>query len=489
MTSLGAIKIVFSIQVESIRGNCPQPSGTPVPKGRRCKRIQATEWPIKLTFDSLAAVSILKGRANSTFAVWFSSCERLIGGFGPFFGPIMNQIKTQLTPSSIGLEGKQVLVVGNRRPIIETLKRIKVPFAVWTHRPTQRPIQCLKSLALDFPTDPAEIRAVAENEFASLGSFSDVIAGTESSVLVASVCRRALGTRKTKDTIARRCSDKQHMKELMREHSVPMVDFLFRSDAESADQVFDQLGPKVVIKQRRNSGGRGLTIASSAQEVAARKERGLLYERFVDSHEMSVESIVRDGKIVFTSTTNYIVKTHANIVPANIPDAILERALEINRIVISALKLSWGMTHAEFYWPADGSPDGVLFGEVALRPPGGYIMDCISLAFGFDAWEGFIANELNLSFVFPQSHDQTAGVAMLHAGEGTVQSVTGTELVKQMPSCCGLKMLTKPGAVVSKRVGVGEISGYGMFASNDSAAVSRDVLQCLETLKFQMSQT
>ncbi len=400
----------------------------------------------------------------------------------------MNQNNWQLAPSSPGLKDKKVLVVGNRRPIIQTLERLEVPFAIWANPPSKRLTKCLKSVARSYPAKPADIRDVTEKEFAEFGTFSDVIAGTEASVFVASVCRRALGARKTKDTIALRCSDKQHMKKLMNQCSIPMADCLFQMDAEFAEQVFDRLGPKVVIKQRRNSGGRGVSIATSIEDVASRKERGLLYERFVDANEMSVESFIRDGEIVFTSTTNYLVKKYANLVPANVPGKILNRALELNRTVISALKLNWGMTHAEFFWRADGKTDGVLFGEVALRPPGGYIMDCISLAFGFDAWEAFIANELNLPYAFPESHSQTAGVALFHAGEGTLQAVDGTDLIKQIPSYHCSKILTKPGAVVSKRVGVGEVSAYGLFTSSNASTTSRDVLESLKTLKFRINQ-
>ncbi len=391
----------------------------------------------------------------------------------------------QLRPQLPGLDQKQILLVGYRRPIVDVLERLQIRFAVWHDKPIKRNPNCLKSIAQPFPSQSKHIRTLAEQEFSEFGAFSHVIAGTEAAVYVASVCRRALGAQKSKDSIALRCSDKQKMKALMKLHHVPMTDYLTQSEALSLEQIFERLGPKVVVKQPRNSGGRGLSIAHSLDELTARKERGLLYERFVDANELSVETFIRHGEIQFTSTTNYLVKTHANVVPANIPPRILGQVQAINRDVVAALKLSWGLTHAEFYWNADQ----VLFGEIALRPPGGYIMECMSLAHAFDAWEAFVANEIDLPYTFPSQSDQTAGVAILHAGEGRVQQVLNVDQVRQLPSCVHFKVLVKPGDWVSARVGVGEVSAYGLFVSKSAQETERDVLNCLTSIRFQLEQS
>ncbi len=61
-------------------------------------------------------------------------------------------LATQLTPQTAGLEQKQVLVVGFRKPIIEVLERLRIPFAVWHDRPIKRDLNCLKSLTEIFPS-------------------------------------------------------------------------------------------------------------------------------------------------------------------------------------------------------------------------------------------------------------------------------------------------------------------------------------------------
>jgi formate-dependent phosphoribosylglycinamide formyltransferase (GAR transformylase) len=387
------------------------------------------------------------------------------------------------TSPSFGQAGKQVLVVGHRSPIATVLKRWGIPFAVWHDKSIKRLPDCLKTCVRPFPSTARDIRSYVEQNFRGLGGFSDVIAGTESSVYVASVCRRALNARTSKDSIALRCSDKQHMKLLMKMRGIPMTDYLLKSDAQSPQCIFDRLGPKVVIKQRKNSGGRGVTIAENEEGIASRKERGLIYERYVEANEMSIETFVRDGNIAFTSTTNYLVKTHANIVPASVPAHVLSQAQAINRQVVEALRLNWGLTHAEFYW----TNDSVLFGEIALRPPGGYIMECISLAHEFDSWEAFVANELDLPFSFFSPGHRTAGAVLLHAGQGTVKAIQNDDVARKLPTCVRFKLLVKPGDYVNARVGVSEVSAYGLFVSDSAAATQADVLACLNLVRFQLA--
>lgn len=52
----------------------------------------------------------------------------------------------------------------------------------------------------------------------------------------------------------------------------------------------------------------------------------------------------------------------------------------MNHQVIKALNIKWGLTHLEYY----GDRNGELFGEIALRPTGGYIMELIKCAYDFD---------------------------------------------------------------------------------------------------------
>ncbi|NNE07556.1 MAG: ATP-grasp domain-containing protein [Gemmatimonadetes bacterium] len=387
---------------------------------------------------------------------------------------------------SESVNSKRVLLVGYRKPVAAVLERRGIPFAVWHEKPFKREPRCLAAVTAPFPRSKPAIRAFIEAHFAPLGPFTDVIAGTESSVLPASVSRRALGARRSKDATIIRCHDKLLMKDELSRHGIPMTDYLPGDTELSPRAVIERLGRPVVLKDPRNSGGRGMVMVGSAEELGALERRRALYERFVDAPEMSVESFIRNGRVVFTNCTGYHVKRCANVIPAPIPAGTRKEVLRVNAAVIEALKTSWGMAHTEFYL----TERGVLFGEIALRPPGGYIMECMTLAHGFDAWDAFVAGELDLPWEWSQWPDEPRGHAasvVLHAGEGRLESVHGIDEVRADPACVKLRMLTAPGELVHAREGAGDSTAYALFRADTGRAVREAVDRCLRLVRFELA--
>src|SRR5690606_5219991 len=119
-----------------------------------------------------------------------------------------------------------------------------------------------------------------------------------------------------------------------------------------------------------------------------------VYESFINAPEGSIESFINNNEILFTNITEYYKKTQANLLPAPFSKDELQQIQNLNEDVISKLNIQWGMTHLEFY----RHPNGLYFGEIALRPPGGHIMAILKTAYGFNAWEALLAVELNHDF-------------------------------------------------------------------------------------------
>ncbi len=381
---------------------------------------------------------------------------------------------------------KRVLLVGYRKPVATALDKRGIPFAVWHEKPFKRAPRCLGTIAAPFPGSKPAIRAFIESHFAPLGPFTDVIAGTEASVLPASVSRRVLGARKSKDATIIRCHDKLLMKDELSRHGIPMTDYLPGNTDLKPPAVIARLGSPVVVKDPRNSGGRGMEIIDSAEALGALKKRRALYERYVDAPEMSVESFIRNGRVMFANCTGYYVKRCANIIPAPIPESTREEVLRVNASVIRALKTSWGMAHTEFYL----AERGVLFGEIALRPPGGHIMECMSLAHGFDAWDAFVAGELDLPWdwsLWPDEPRAHAASVLLHAGEGRLKSVSGIEEVRADPACVKIRMMTAVGGQVHAREGAGDSTAYALFRADTDRAVREAVDRCLANVRFDLA--
>ena len=302
------------------------------------------------------------------------------------------------------------------------------------------------------------------------GRYTHVIAGGESAVYPAAVARRVLGARYAPATTALRCRDKLAMKEYLSEYAIPMTDFLAESTTRSPAEAFACLGTPLVRKQRKSSGGRGLEIIHREQDLVLRRDGRNILERFVSAPEASMESFINEGRIHFVNTTRYLEKGLVNFVPSGFDADTLAAMLDLNRRVIEALKINWGITHLEVYL----TDDGLLFGEIAMRPPGGYIMNAIQHAYGFNPWAAMVAMELGEDFEFPAGVAAYVGAEVLHPGSGQVAAIRGEAQVRAHPAMREFRLKVKVGDVINRRASVGEDVGHLLYGCESAA--ERDTL-------------
>jgi hypothetical protein len=119
------------------------------------------------------------------------------------------------------------------------------------------------------------------------------------------------------------------------------------------------------------------------------------------------------------------------------------------------------MTHLEVYLTAQGP----LFGEIALRPPGGYIMNAIQHAWDFNPWEAFLAMELGEDFQFPARAVRWAASEVLHPGAGFVVDFHGKNRVLDEEGVKECRVKVKCGDVIDPRSGLGQDAGYVVYTS------------------------
>ena len=273
--------------------------------------------------------------------------------------------------------------------------------------------------------------------------------------MAAAVARRLLGARPSSIKTSSRCRDKLLMKQFLGRFAVPMTQYMADAPSITADEAFAAMGSPLVRKWRSSSGGRGIHYMHNAQDFQAGSRRCLL-ERYIDAPEASIESFIHNGSIRFSNITSYQTKAHTNYVPAQLSAEVEAQLLDLNKKVIEALGIAWGMTHLEVYLTADGP----VFGEIALRPPGGYIMNALQHAWGFNPWEAFLAMELGEDFAFPQQPSAWAAAEVLHPGPGRVRVVRGRDDVL---SCAGVKELrvkVKAGARLEVRSALSQDAGF-----------------------------
>lgn len=373
----------------------------------------------------------------------------------------------------------RVLVVGKAPEVIDRLVKRGHEVVLWPQdKKRQAPTKHKIFQAPDESTSE-EIKALWELQFPDKKP-GYVLACSERSVLPAARARAAFRVALNSYKVVERFRNKKVMKEFLNKISTPMTPFIFCKKQTKLEDLIETLGLPLVLKEAQTSGSRGLLISSDFEELKHFSLEGKIAEKFIHSPEFSVESFIHHGEIVFTNITQYYRKASINIVPSIKEEKRQERLLKMNQEVLKSMGVKQGMTHLEVY----DNGDDLLFGEVALRPPGGYIMELLSSAYQIDAWDAYVAIELEEYFEFPKAAKHFCASYIYHPGEGVVKEVLGFDEMKTHPACSFAKCKLRPGKQVKKREGLGQNGGHFIFQHKDH----QELLLALDQLdkKFQI---
>ncbi len=366
--------------------------------------------------------------------------------------------------------GLNVLLVDDRTPSAVARRRV----AEWLSAPLERDSVPLSESVREHLGD-REPRAV--------------VASGERGVLGAAALRTLYGLAGVTDVVASRARDKPTMKAAARAAGVPCTDWLVLEAASEADELVEALGLPVVIKQRAGVGSRELVRASSRAEVRdaltripAGERSGWMAERFVKGVEMSVESFLLDGRTLLVNPTEYYRPAFANIAPARLDDEVRAAVEALNAAALDALDIRVGMTHLELFL----TEDGPMFGEVAVRPPGGRIMRLLRRAYGFDPWEALIRLELGEQPQLPARAARAAGVWMLHPGAGNVRSVRGLAAARRIRGVRKLVCRIRAGSVVTRRESTGADVGWIEVTAPNRDRVAERLQAAYDLVRIEM---
>lgn len=347
-----------------------------------------------------------------------------------------------------------LLILGSRKGLNRALKNLNISHTV----------------CKDYKNDPPNDSEV----------FTHVLASGEGTVALANSVRKDLGIDAIEDRVITLCSDKLEMKTEAKSKDIPVTKFLPGNTSLSSDEIYQRLGPKVVVKEKNNSGGKGQKVYKAPEEIFSTEND--LIEGFVTGREMSVESFIENGKIKFTSTTQYLEIGVINIVPGDVSEEVLKEVLKINEKVIKAFGIKFGLTHLEVYL----TENGVLFGEIALRPPGGYIMTLMEKAHGINPWETYIKLHLNEPVSLNKVHRLHAGAIVYHPGVGVIQKIEGENNLENLKTLVDYKIKGKVGEKVSPRNGVGQEQAHFIFNHEDRDLLVQEIVETRRTFKMDV---
>jgi biotin carboxylase len=307
-----------------------------------------------------------------------------------------------------------VLLIGHRIGITKALEKLEVPYILWAEKAPKNKLHSKKIIVAEYPKTEEDFLHHFNKSF----KITDVIAGGEHSVIPASKIRRWLDVKRNSHSVILKCTDKLKMKKYLSEKGILSTKFLPSKD-HTAEDIVSELGLPVVCKVKLSSGGRGVEFLKTIEEVEKNLKRNVYFEKAIKGTEGSVESLIIDKKIIFSSLTEYHINGKCNKIPATFSPKIKKSLFELNAKVIESLQIKWGLTHLEYYL----TRDGILFGEVALRPPGGYIMDILELVYGQSFWELFVKVEVGIENIEFNEIKNHAASIIIHPGVGEVKKI------------------------------------------------------------------
>lgn len=374
-----------------------------------------------------------------------------------------------------------VVLVGLRAGALDAAERLGLEVAAVVERAPGRKTasRCATVLevAFDDPDGLSEVASVLEG-----AAPSAVVALTERSVVPAAHIRAALGLEGLTPEAARLCSDKRAMKRAVRSVDLRCADFIEADEGLDGDAIVERLGLPLVLKSAVGSGSRGTQIIRSRDEMPDVLEVGWMAESFVEGVEMSVESFVFEDETVWINPTQYLDVGWASLVPAPLPDE-LRSALEAHSDAARrALGVTSGITHLEVFL----TPDGLVFGELAARPPGGHIMRLIRHAYGVDPWEALLRVALGQDPGLHAEASRAAAVRILHPGPGTVLEVGGLESARAIPGVEDVSVRIQPGDSVAVREGTGQEAGHVLVTAPSALEAEARLAAAVDVVRIEV---
>jgi len=211
---------------------------------------------------------------------------------------------------------------------------------------------------------------------------------------------------------------------------------------------------------------------------------GLLAEAFVEGSEVSVETFVQEGKPIFHNITGYLHQWRKSVVPADVDKDLRAQILKINDEIIEKFGVDRGMTHAEFYL----TKDGPVFGEIAIRPPGGYYMDLIKRVYGFDTWELYVNLSCENGPADLEFKEQgCAAVYMIHPGAGKILSIEGVDKIKnKVKGIFEFSLRRELGDIILEHENTSNEVGHILFWSPDREQLNLNLDFIDANLKFEL---
>jgi biotin carboxylase len=240
-----------------------------------------------------------------------------------------------------------------------------------------------------------------------------LVALEEFDILTAALIREHLRLIGMGATTARLFRDKLAMRVAARDAGIPVPDFVHVLNYQELGEYMERVPAPWVMKPRSDVSAIGITKFYDAEQVwraietldrresLQEQSSYFLLERFVPGDVYHVDSLVEGGRVLFAGANRYgrppMNVAHeggvfiSQTVKHNSADE--RKLLQMNRKLVSSLRLVRGATHAEFIKSAETGE--FYFLEIAARVGGAFIAEVLEAASGVNIWQEWARIEIN----------------------------------------------------------------------------------------------
>ncbi|RAO37603.1 Argininosuccinate lyase [Micromonospora saelicesensis] len=310
-----------------------------------------------------------------------------------------------------------------------------------------------------------------------------VVAFTENNVLGAALLQDRLGLPGPSLHAATVSRNKALQRGLFAAAGIRQPEYLMTDDLESAREWATARLP-VVVKPLSSAGSEGVELVedlNAFQDAVARRnhEGPLLVETAVDGPEYSWEALLSDGKVWLANLTaketaeppHFVEIAHRTGI--QLDEEAAAEVTEFCTAVVAALGMRTGIVHLEFRLAADGP----TLMEIAVRTPGDYLMDLLSLTYGLDWFEMVV--RLAMAMPLPEPPPRPVAYAASYlpvAPPGVLVEMRGMAEIEAHPAFVRCGWWKNPGDAVPAATWSAERAGY-LIVSAETPALRDEALE------------
>ncbi|HEX8767365.1 MAG TPA: ATP-grasp domain-containing protein, partial [Jatrophihabitans sp.] len=356
--------------------------------------------------------------------------------------------------------------------------------------PEAQPHRCvarLQAVPIQAEADPQSLFEVARPP-----QVRAVIPANEYAVVAAARLAQRWGLPGAGVEAALALRDKARLRELADLHGIAQPAWGVAADPEAAVRLRGRGG--CVVKPANRQASLGVTViepqdsddlvrdawhrAVRVPETGIRTSHvsppAVLVEERLVGPEVSVESLVSRGAVVFENVTAKVVQPgrfpveSGHSVPAVLAPLTRQRLAAATRELIAALGFGDGILHAE--WILVQERPHLI--ECAGRMPGDHIVDLINLAYGGDLTSDFLRVLEGVAPVRPQEPGQGAAIRFVSQQPGTVREVYGVPEVEAIDTVEEVQVVAQQGEQVVAPQSSWQRAGHVIVTGDTGAAAA-----------------